>query len=372
MPARIAFNDLGRQTAALLPELEAAALRVLRSGWFVLGPEVRAFEAEWAAYCGVAHCLGVASGTDALQLALRAVGVGAGDEVITVPNAAGYTGFAVRLIGARPVYADVDERTWTMDPASVERAFSERTRAVVPVHLYGAPARMAELAELCRRHGVPLVEDCAQAHGTRAQDRPVGSWGDVGCFSFYPTKNLGALGDGGAVVTNDPTLLERLRRLRQYGWGQKYNAVDAFGLNSRLDELQAALLRVRLSDLDAGNRRRVEIARCYRGLLADVPGLELPADLPGHVYHLFVVRVRDGRRDALQRALLERGIETVVHYPVPDYLQPALAGLGSGPGTAPVTEQLAGEILSLPCYPELSHDEVHEVGEAVRELLAGS
>ena len=212
---------------------------------------------------------------------------------------------------------------------------------------------------------------CAGAWA-QAQGRPVGSWGDVGCFSFYPTKNLGALGDGGAVVTNDPALFERLRRLRQYGWDQKYNAVDAFGLNSRLDELQAALLRVRLTDLAAGNRRRVEIANCYRELLADVPGLDLPADLPGHVYHLFVVRVREGRRDALQRALAERGIETVVHYPVPDYLQPAFAGLGSGPGTAPVAEQLAGEILSLPCYPELSLDEVREVGEAGARTLAGS
>ena len=372
MPARIAFNDLGRQTAALLPELEAAALRVLRSGWFVLGPEVRAFEAEWAAFSGAAHCLGVASGTDALQLALRAVGVGAGDEVITVPNAAGYTGFAVRLIGARPVYADVDERTWTMNPASVEQLFTERTRAVVPVHLYGAPARMDVLADLCRKHGVPLVEDCAQAHGTQAQGQPVGSWGDVGCFSFYPTKNLGALGDGGAVVTGDPILFERLRRLRQYGWEHKYHAVDAFGFNSRLDELQAALLRVRLTDLAAGNRRRVDIAACYRDLLADTPGLDLPVDLPGHVYHLFVVRVREGRRDALQSALAERGIETVVHYPEPDYLQPAFTGLGSGPGTAPVTEQLAGEILSLPCYPELSLDEVREVGQTVRQILSES
>ncbi len=371
MPPRIAFNDLRRQTAALLPELEAAASRVLRSGWFVLGPEVRAFEDEWAAFSGAAHCLGVASGTDALQLALRAVGVGAGDEVITVPNAAGYTGFAVRLIGARPVYADVDEQSWTMDPASVERALTERTRAVVPVHLYGAPARMDELADLCRRRGVALVEDCAQAHGARAQGRPVGTSGDVGCFSFYPTKNLGALGDGGAVVTGDVAMAERLRRLRQYGWARKYHAEEPFGFNSRLDELQAALLRVRLRDLHRGNRRRVELARHYRDVLADLPGLDLPADLPGHVYHLFVVRVHDGRRDALQCGLEARGIETVVHYPVPDYLQPAFGDLGLGPGTAPVAEALAGEVLSLPCYPELSLEEVREVGNAVRDVLAG-
>ncbi len=367
---QIPFGDLGRQYAALQPELEAAALRVLRSGWYVLGPEVRAFEAEWAAYCGAAHCVGVANGTDALHLALRAVGVGAGDEVITAPNAAGYTAFALRLIGARPVYADVDQHTWTLDPRSAERLVTPRTRAIVPVHLYGAPADVESLSALARRHRVALVEDCAQAHGGTAQGRPVGAWGDAACFSFYPTKNLGALGDAGAVTAADAGVAERVRRLRQYGWAAKYEAVEPQGFNSRLDELQAALLRVRMRVLAAGNERRRAHAVLYRELLASQPGLRLPADTSGHVYHLFVIRVLDGRRDALRQSLRERGIETAVHYPIPDYLQPAFADLGYGPGTAPVAERLANEALSLPCYPELSGEEVRAVATAVVEALA--
>lgn len=351
-------------------ELEAAALRVLRSGWYVLGAEVRAFEAEWAAFCGLEHCIGVASGTDALQLALRAVGVQAGDEVITVPNAAGYTAFALRLIGARPVYADVDERSGLIDPASVERLLNQRTRAIVPVHLYGAPAEMETLAALARRHGVALVEDCAQAHGAEAQGRPVGGWGDAACFSLYPTKNLGALGDGGAVATSDAALAERVRRLHQYGWSSKYCAVEPYGLNSRLDELQAALLRVRLPALQQGNEARRAIAALYRELLGGQRGLRLLEHRPGHVYHLFVVRVLDGRRDEVKQALHSQGIGVEVHYPIPDYLQPAFADLGYSAGTAPVAERLAGAVLSLPCYPELSLEEVRAVSAAVVEALA--
>ncbi len=366
----IPFGDLGRQFAAHQAELEAAALRVLRSGWYVLGPEVRAFEAEWAEFCGVAHCAGVASGTDALHLALRAVGVQAGDEVITVPNAAGYTAFALRLIGARPVYADVDEQTWTMDPASAACLITKRTRAIVPVHLYGEPADMEALAGLGERRGIAIVEDCAQAHGAEAQGRPVGSWGAAACFSFYPTKNLGALGDGGAVTTSNAELVQRIGRLRQYGWSSKYLAVDRYGFNSRLDELQAALLRVRLQTLRVENERRRSLAALYRQLFFGQRGLVLPDARPGHVYHLFVVRVLERRREELRRALHERGIGTDVHYPVPDYLQPAFADLGRGPGTAPVSERLAGEVLSLPCYPELSLDEVRAVATAVNEVLA--
>ncbi len=366
---RVPFGDLHRQFVALQPELEAAALRVLRSGWYILGPEVQAFEAEWAAFSGVEHCVGVANGTDALHLALRAVGVGPGDEVITVPNAAGYTGFVIRLIGARPVYADVDEQTWTMDPASVEQLLNERTRAIVPVHLYGAPADMERLRALAERHGVPLVEDCAQAHGAQAHGQPVGTWGNVACFSFYPTKNLGALGDGGAVLTGDAELANKVRRLRQYGWSPKYCAVEPYGFNSRLDELQAALLRVKLQVLDAGNQQRRAVASHYHELLQGQPGLLLPADTPGHVYHLFVIRVLQGRRDGLKQALHARGIGADVHYPMPDYLQPAFADLDYRPGTAPVSEQLAGEVLSLPCYSELSPNEVRAVAAAVRAAL---
>ncbi len=231
-------------------------------------PKYSAFEEEWAAFCGAPHCIGVANGSDALHIALRAVGVEAGDEVITVPNAAGYTAFAVRLIGARPVYADVDPATWTMDPRTVEALITPRTRAIVPVHLYGAPAAMQELAHIAARHGIPLIEDGAQAHGANADGRPVGAWSGIATFSFYPTKNMGALGDGGAIVVHDDALAARVRRLRQYGWNPRYNAVDPYGLNSRLDELQAALLRVRLATLGAENDRRGTIAARYRDALA--------------------------------------------------------------------------------------------------------
>ena len=365
----IPFGDLAREFAGQQAELEAAALRVLRSGRYVLADEVKAFEQEWAAFCGVEHGIGVASGTDALHLALRAVGVGPDDEVITVPNAAGYTAFALRVIGAQPVYADVDARTWTIDPRSVERCLTKRTRAIVPVHLYGAPADMPALADIAERHGIALVEDCAQAHGASAQDRPAGSWGAAACWSFYPTKNLGAIGDGGAVTTGDAALAEKLRRLRQYGWTEKYCAAEPFGFNSRLDELQAALLRVKLQALAARNDRRRAIAALYRALLADVPGLLLPADLAGHVYHLFVIRVLDGRRDSLREALGRRGIGAAIHYPIPDFLQPALAIPGRGHGTSPVAERLADEVLSLPCYPELTDDEVRKVAEGINEVM---
>ena len=366
---RVPFGDLGRQFAALQEPLEAAALRVLRSGWYILGTEVRAFEEAWADFCEAPHCIGVANGSDALHIALRAVGVGPSDEVITVPNAAGYTAFAVRLIGARPVYADVDPVTWTMDPQSLERLITPRTRAIVPVHLYGTPASMRALAELAERHGVPLVEDGAQAHGAMADGRSVGAWSGIATFSFYPTKNLGALGDGGAIVVHDGALAERVRRLRQYGWAPRYNAVEPYGLNSRLDELQAALLCVRLTMLNADTGRRSAIAARYRGALMGTPHLVLPADLAGHVHHLYVVRVTDGCRDALRQGLLDRGIGCDVHYPLPDYLQPAFADLGYGPGTAPVAEGLAHEVLSLPCYPELRDDEIDAVADAVREVM---
>jgi dTDP-4-amino-4,6-dideoxygalactose transaminase len=366
---RVPFGDLGRQFRTMQEPLEAAALRVLRSGWYVLGAEVRAFEEAWAAFCGAPHCVGVANGSDALHLALRAVGVGAGDEVITVPNAAGYTAFAVRLIGARPVYADVDPATFVMDPRSVESLITERTRAIVPVHLYGAPAPMRALAEIAQRRGVPLVEDGAQAHGAIAEGKPVGAWSGIATFSFYPTKNLGGLGDGGAIVVHDDTLHERVRRLRQYGWAPRYNAVEPYGLNSRLDELQAALLGVRLTSLSADNERRRTIAARYNAALRDVPGIVVPTDSEGHVHHLYVLRVLDGGRDALRHALLDGGVGCDVHYPVPDYLQPAFAHLGYGAGTAPVAEQLAREVLSLPCYPELRDDEVDIVVGAVREAM---
>lgn len=363
----IPFGDLKRQHDALRPELEAAIGRVLAGGWYILGPEVRAFEERFAAYCGAKHCVGVANGTEAIQLALAALGVGPGDEVITVANASVYETITILALGARPVFVDVDERTHTVDAELIEAAITPRTRAIVPVHLYGRMADMAAIMAVAEHRGVPVVEDCAQAHGARQAGRPAGSIGAAGCFSFYPTKNLGALGDGGAVVTSDDRLAEKLRRLRQYGWERKYYTADLGGLNSRLDELQAAVLSVKLERLPAWNERRRALAARYDRLLA-AADLGLPEAPPDgeHVYHLYVVR--SPRRDELQAALRERGVGTDVHYPLPAHRQPVYASLAP-PGGLPVTEQLAGEILSLPMYPELTDAEVEAVAAAVLDAL---
>jgi dTDP-4-amino-4,6-dideoxygalactose transaminase len=366
---RVPFGDLKRQYEALRPELDAAAARVLAGGWYILGPEVRAFEEEFAAFCGVRHCVGVANGTEALHLALVGLGIGPGDEVITVANAAVYEALTILQAGARPVLVDVDPQTHTLDPALLEAALTPRTRAVMPVHLYGRMADMPAILAFAERHGLLVVEDCAQAHGARQGGRPAGSMGACGCFSFYPSKNLGALGDGGAIVTDDPALAERLRRLRQYGWSRKYYSTEPAGLNSRLDELQAALLRVKLPHLPAWNARRRELARRYAALLADTP-LGLPAPHPDeeHVYHLYVVRAPG--RDRLLEALRERGIGADVHYPLPAHQQPIYRDSGYAPaGGLPVTERLAAEVLSLPIYPELTDQEADEVAAALREVL---
>jgi dTDP-3-amino-3,4,6-trideoxy-alpha-D-glucose transaminase len=369
MTIHIPFGDLRREYDALAAELEAAALRVMRSGWYVLGPEVQAFEQEFAAHCGSAHAIGVANGTDALYLALRALGVGPGDEVVTVANAATYEATAILHTGAQPVYVDIDPRTHTLDPALLEAVLTPRTRAILPVHLYGRMCAIDAICAIAERHGLPVVEDCAQSHGARLHGRMAGTFGTVGCFSFYPTKNLGALGDGGAIICNDDALAERLRRLHQYGWQRRYYAVDAGGINSRLDELQAALLRVKLRHLDAATTRRRAIARLYNELLAGLP-LTLPdgGEDEAHVYHLYVVACAE--RDALQAGLRERGIGSMVHYPLPAHLQPAHADLGYRPGDLPVTERVANEVLSLPNYPTLSDDEVRQVALAVRDALA--
>jgi dTDP-4-amino-4,6-dideoxygalactose transaminase len=371
----VPFGDLKRQNEALRPELDAAFARVLDSGWYILGREVTAFEQEFAAFCGAAHCVGVASGAEALYLALAALGIGPGDEVITVANACMYEVAAILQAGARPVLVDVDPATQTMSPVALAAAITPRTRAIVPVHLFGRLAAMAAIAEVAARHGVPVVEDAAQAHGSfgpdhEGQPRRAGQWGAAACFSFYPSKNLGALGDAGAVVTDDPALAEQLRRLRMYGWERKYHTVDAGGRNSRLDELQAALLRVKLPHLPAGNAARRQRAAWYAELLAGLP-LQLPADEPGHIYHLYVVTLPDrARRDALRAHLAAAAIGCDIHYPTPAHLQPAFAGLGYGPGSLPATEELAGRILSLPLFPELTRAEVELVAAAVREGLS--
>lgn len=367
MPLNIPFGDLKRQHDAIRAELDAAVARVLDSGWYILGPAVSAFEEEFAAFCNARFCIGVANGTEALQLALTALGAGPGDEVITVANASVYQAITIVAVGARPVFVDVDERSHTMDPAALEAAITRRTRAIMPVHLYGRMANMDAIMVIADRHGIPVIEDCAQAHGATWRGRPAGSIGMLGCFSFYPTKNLGAIGDGGAVTTNDAALAEKLRRLRQYGWERKYYTRDAGGLNSRLDELQAAILSVKLRHLPAWNERRRAIAAMYHTLLAGA-GLVLPEAPPegDHVFHLYVVRTAE--RDAVQARLREEGIGTDIHYPLPTHLQPVYAPFAPS-GGLPTTERLAGEILSLPMFPELTDDEVRTVAMAVREVV---
>lgn len=362
----IPLVDLKAAYERLRPEIDAAVARVLAGGWYILGPEVSAFEAEFAAWLGVGQTVGVASGTDAVLLALRALGVGPGDEVITVSHTAVATVAAVELAGATPRLVDIDPATYTLDATQLAEAITSRTRAIVPVHLYGAPAAMDAIMAVARANGLLVIEDCAQAHGARYKGRVVGTMGAAAAFSFYPTKNLGALGDGGAVATNNPATAERVRLLRQYGWRERYVS-DVPGLNSRLDELQAAILRVRLRHLEAENDIRRRLAARYDAALAGLP-VGLPATRPEDcpVYHLYVIR--SAERDALAAHLRARGIGTGIHYPVPIHRQPAYARLGYGPDSLPATEGAAAEILSLPMYPDLSEAAVDEVAAAIREF----
>ena len=355
--------DLKRQYASIKDEIDAAVARVLEGGWYILGNEVTAFEREFAACCGVAHAVGVGSGTDALQLALTTCGVGSGDEVITVPHTAVATVAAIELASARPVLVDIDPVRYTLDPARLEAAITPHTRAVIPVHLYGCPADLSPILEIAHQHNLYVVEDCAQAHGAEYRGRPVGSWGHVAAFSFYPTKNLGACGDGGMVVTNDPELAERARLLRQYGWRERYIS-SLKGLNSRLDELQAAILRVKLHHLKDWNEKRRRLARLYDERLAG-SGVITPCrpEDAMHVYHLYVVR--HPRRDDLQTFLREQTIGSLIHYPVPVHLQPAYRDLGYKVGDLPAAEAAAQEVLSLPLYPELREEEAATVADAV-------
>ena len=345
-------------------ELDSAIERVLDSGSYVLGREGEAFEEEFAAAFGVAHTVAVGSGTDAIELALRALGIGHGDEVVTQANTCVPTVAAIERAGATPVLCDVEAEAGTMNPASLAEAFGERTRAVVPVHLYGQCADVDAIAELCAENSIAVVEDCAQAAGAQLRGRAAGTIGALGCFSFYPTKNLAALGDGGAVVTDDETLAQRLRLVRRYGESERYSHVTE-GVNSRLDELQAAVLRTRLPHLAGRNDRRAEIAASYADALSDTAVRPL-ARLEGrdHVYHLFVVDAPDRR--ALQAHLAEAEIQTLVHYPTPIHGHPPYRRLADGPVSLRVSEQLCERVLSLPLYPELRDDEVERVTEALR------
>ena len=343
-------------------EVDAAIARVVRGGWFVLGPELEAFEREFAAACGSTHAVGVGTGTDALHIALRAMRIGPGDEVITSPLSAAYTALAIMMAGATPVFADIDPDRLTIDPAAIGAAVTSRTAAIMPVHLYGQAADMPSIAEVARRHGLGIVEDCCQAHLATCGGQPVGSFGAVAAYSFYPTKNLGALGDGGALTTSDSELVARAKRLRNGGQTDRYHH-DEFGVNSRLDEIQAAILRARLTFLPAWTARRRALARRYRSGLAGGDAVAVPPELDaGHVYHLFPLR--SASRDALQAHLRSHGVETLVHYPLPIPRQRALANYA--PASCPVAERVTQEVVSLPLYPSLADEAVDVVVAAVR------
>jgi dTDP-4-amino-4,6-dideoxygalactose transaminase len=353
---------------SLVPSEDAADVRraidrVVNRGWFVLGPEVDAFESEFAAAMGASQAIGVGNGTDAIALILRALGVGGGDEVITSALSAAYSALAIMMAGARPVFADIDPERLTVDPDAIERSITPRTRAILPVHLYGQAADMTAIARIASRHGLAIVEDCCQAHLATAAGRPVGTIGVAGAFSFYPTKNLGALGDGGAVITNDAALAAKIRRLRNGGQTDRYHHAEP-GINSRLDEMQAAILRARLPRLPAWTGTRRRLAAAYRTSLTGAPIAVPPERDPGHVYHLFVVR--SAARNELQAHLAAQGIGTLIHYPVPIPRQPAMAAVVNlASAECPQADQACAEVISLPLHPALGEDDVRRVAAAV-------
>jgi dTDP-4-amino-4,6-dideoxygalactose transaminase len=365
---KVPYLDLKAQYRSIKPEIDEAVARVLENCQFVLGPEVSEFEKEFAAYSGARDCIALNSGTSALHLALLAAGVGAGDEVITVPFTFVASVATILYAGAKPVLVDIEPRTFNMDPSAIEAAISPRTKAIVPVHLYGQPADMDPIMEVARRRNLIVIEDAAQAHGAKYKGHSVGSIGDIACFSFYPTKNLGAYGEGGAVTTNNPAYARTIRMLRDWGQDRKYHHL-LHGYNYRMEGLQGAILRVKLRHLDQWTEARRAIVSQYNQFLADSDVVR-PTEMPWarHVYHLYTLR--SGHRDALQAALLNEGIQTGVHYAIPVHLQTAYARLGYGGGSLPESEKAAGEVLSLPLYPELTQDQVQSVAQALTGIAA--
>jgi dTDP-3-amino-2,3,6-trideoxy-4-keto-D-glucose/dTDP-3-amino-3,4,6-trideoxy-alpha-D-glucose/dTDP-2,6-dideoxy-D-kanosamine transaminase len=363
MARRIPLNDLVRQNRLIHDQLVGAMRRVIDRGWYILGPECADFEAAFATYCGVPHVVGVANGTDAIELALRAVGVDERHRVATVANAGFYASTAIRAIGAQPVYVDVAADTQLMNLESLQRELTPNTvRAVIVTHLYGRLADVENIIAICEPLGIPVIEDCAQAHGAMRNGRVAGSFGTAGCFSFYPTKNLGALGDGGAVTTRDAAVAERAQTLRQYGWSRKYEVSFAGGRNSRLDELQAAALLAKLPHLDRWNQERRAIAQRYSKEI-DPSRVKCPRDFgPDNVAHLYVIRCQD--RAGFRRHLDAHGIASDIHYPIPDHRQPAAFGF-SGRLELPETERQAEEIVTIPCFPEMEEEEIGQVIAAV-------
>jgi dTDP-4-amino-4,6-dideoxygalactose transaminase len=367
-PIKVPYLDLKAQYQSIKPEIDAAIARVLDSCQFVLGAEVADFEQEFAAYCGTAECIALNSGTSALHLALLAAGVGPGDEVITVPFTFVASVAAVTYAGARPVLVDIDPQSFTMNPAAIESAITPRTKAILPVHLYGQPADMDPIMEVARRRGLVVIEDAAQAHGAKYKGRPVGSIGDMTCFSFYPVKNLGAYGEGGAVTTSNAEYARTIRMLRDWGQDRKYHHVLR-GFNYRMEGFQGAILRVKLRHLERWTQARRAAVSKYNQLLADC-GVERPTEMPWarHVYHVYTLRTDD--RDGLQLALHAEGIQTAVHYALPAHLQPAYADLGYSRGAFPQSEKAANEVLSLPLYPEMTDTQIQRVSQALTSLMA--
>jgi dTDP-4-amino-4,6-dideoxygalactose transaminase len=367
---RVPFLDLKSQHAPLRLELDDAIQEVIDESAFAGGPFVAQFEEDFAAYCDCSYAVGVGSGTEALWLSLLALGVGPGDDVITVPNTFMATAEAITYCGARPVFAEVDERTYTMDPIALEKAVTARTKAIIPVHLFGQPADMDPILEVARKHGLFVIEDACQAHGALYKGQKVGKLADIGCFSFYPGKNLGAFGEAGAVVTGNSELQDKIRILRNHGQGRKYYH-SMVGWNCRMDGIQAAVLRVKLRHLDRCNELRRSHAAHYDRGLHGVDQLVAPAHSARvrHVYHIYAIRVKN--RDNVMRLMAERGVESGVHYPVPVHLQEAYRSLGYRRGSFPITEQCAAEYVSLPMFPELTPAQVEIVIAAVKEAIGG-
>ena len=389
--------SLSQQISDLGTDLETAVLDVLRSGQYIGGPQIQQFQEAFAASVGTRHAIGCNSGTDALILALRALGIGEGDEVITCSFSFFATAEAISAVGATPVFVDVDPATYLIDLDQIEAAITPATKALMPVHLFGRPVDMTRLMAIATSHGLKVVEDCAQATGARWNGQAVGSFGDAGCFSFFPTKNLGAAGDGGAITTNDDGLAQSMRELAVHGMPERY-LHTALGYNSRLDALQAAVLNVKLPRLTRWVERREAIANRYRELLNHLPGIQLPTEQPGHSWNQFVVRVsacptgqalcqgscspsttsaRHGLpesccRDWLKQTLQEQGVSTIIYYPIPIHRQPAYADLGLQPGSLPVTEQLCTEVLSLPIFPELRSEQQQQVVDTLTQLLGSA
>ncbi len=357
----ILFNDFLREHKSIGEEILQAISRVMQSGWFVLGKECEEFEREFSKYVGSKYAVGVNSGSDALYLAIKALGISQGDEVITVPHTMISTVDAITRNGAKPVFADIEPETCTMNPQEVEAKITSKTKAILPVHLYGHPVDMAPLMEIAQQHDLCIIEDACQAHGAEYKGKKAGGIGTIGCFSFYPTKNLGAYGDGGALVTNDEVMADKLRKMRNYGQAKRYYH-DFVGINSRLDEIQAAVLRVKLRYLDGWNERRRKVAKLYYELVSSTSVIKpVEKEYAKHVFHLYVIR--HSQRDRLQQCLSNQGIQTLIHYPVPVHVQKAY---GCG-GSLPVTEKICNEILSLPINPWISDSEVEKIAQCICE-----